>query len=51
LVRWQTCPLQFSYAAHLWAHSWSPGGGDEMRSLYARVGALLLNHAITLPTK
>ncbi len=51
LVRWQTCPLQSGYAAHLWAHSWSPGGGDEMHSLYARVGALLLNHALTLPPK
>ena len=40
---WLNRDFRKSYAVHLWAHSWSPGGGDGQKELLSRVGAVLLN--------
>ena len=41
---WLSRNLRNSYAVHLWAHSWGPGGGESQRELLGRIGATLLNH-------
>jgi len=47
LKAWTDCDLSHTFAAHLWAHSWNEGGGDEEHVLYSRIGALLLNRTKT----
>ncbi len=43
---WARCKVSELFAAHLWAHSWGEGGGDNQATLYARIGALLLNREV-----
>jgi mannosyltransferase OCH1-like enzyme len=42
---WLNCDLSQSYGAHLWAHSWSPNGGADDKTLWARIGAIFMNRS------